>query len=414
MMRSMYAGVSGIRAHQTMMDVIGNNVSNVNTVGFKSSRAIFADTLSQLIRGASSGNGQATGGISPQQVGMGTGIAAIDVQFTQGGSQLTGIATDVSIQGDGMFAVRVGSEALFTRAGSFHFDQNGFLVDPTGAVVQGWLADNTGRIIRSGPAADIKIPIGQTIDPVQTTSVTIRGNLSTATPTGGPPLVTMIDVIDGQGQTNRIRFEFTRTATNSWTMEAFDPANASIGTSTLTFDPADGRLTAPTTMPNFTFTPVGAAPVTFAVDLGYGATSSSYLTQYGTASDVQAVSQDGTAAGILRSFAISAEGTISGVYSNGASKPIGQLAVATFANPKGLLRAGDNHFRSTNAAGQALVGAAGEGGRGEINAGTLEMSNVELAQEFTSLILAQRGFQANSRVITTSDEMIQDLVNIKR
>jgi flagellar hook protein FlgE len=409
----MFAGVSGIRAHQTMMDVIGNNVANVNTVGFKSSRVLFSDALSQLVRGASGGTGEATGGVNPQQVGLGTKVAGIEMLYTQGGSQLTGIATDVSIQGDGFFAVRTGTETLFTRAGSFSFDRDGALVDGSGAIVQGWLVTPTGTIDRNAPVGDIRVRIGQAIDPVATSSVTMRGNLSASTAVGDPAVTTAMDVVDGQGNSHRLTFSFTKTAANTWTMTALSPTSTTIGTATLTFDPATGLLTAPATPPSFTYTPAGASPVTFTVDLGTAA-ADSRLTQFGSGSDPQAVSQNGSTAGVLRSFAIGSDGTLSGVYSNGRSKPIAQLSVANFANPKGLIAAGDNHFRRSNATGEALMGTPGVGGRGELNAGTLEMSNVELAQEFTNLILAQRGFQASSRVITASDEMIQDLVNLRR
>jgi flagellar hook protein FlgE len=413
MMRSMFAGVSGIRAHQTMMDVIGNNVANVNTVGFKASRVLFSDALSQLVRGASGGTGEATGGVNPQQVGLGTKVAGIEMLFTQGGSQLTGNATDVSIQGDGFFAVRGGTETLYTRAGAFSFDHDGALVDGSGAIVQGWLTAPNGTIDRNAPVNDIRVRIGQAIDPSPTTSLSIRGNLSATTAVGDPPVTTALDVVDGQGNNHRLTFSFAKTAANTWTLTGLDPASAPIGTATLVFDPATGLMTSPTTPPSFTYTPAGASAVTFTVDLG-AATGDSRLTQFGSGSDPQAVSQNGSGAGVLRSFAIGSDGTLSGVYSNGRSKPIAQLSVANFANPKGLIAAGDSKFRRSNAAGEALMGSPGIGGRGELNAGTLEMSNVELAQEFTNLILAQRGFQASSRVITASDEMIQDLVNLRR
>jgi flagellar hook protein FlgE len=237
--------------------------------------------------------------------------------------------------------------------------------------------------------------------------------LSAAAVAGDPPVTTAMDVVDGQGNIHRLTFSFAKTAANTWTMSGLDPAAASIGSATLVFDPATGLMTSPATAPSFTYTPAGASPITFSVDLG-AATGESRLTQFGSNSDPQAVSQNGSTAGTLRSFAIGSDGTLSGVYSNGKSKPIAQLSVANFANPKGLIAAGDSKFRRSNATGEALMGTPGVGGRGELNAGTLEMSNVELAQEFTNLILAQRGFQASSRVITASDEMIQDLVNLRR
>ena len=412
MMRSMFAGVSGLRSHQTMMDVVGNNVANVNTIGFKSSRVIFADALSQLIRGASNGGGALGGGVNPQQIGLGVRISATDLQFTQGGTQLTGNATDVSLQGDGFFTVRQGTESLFTRAGAFHFDNQGYLVDPSGGVVQGWRAGTTGVIDRGAPIGDMQIPVGQKIEPVVTSAVNLRGNLDATAAVAGPKRTTMINIVDSQGIEHRMTTTFEKTAANTWRVEVLDPAGVSLGTTNLVFDPATGRLSTPTTPPQVTYNPAGGAPVTFALDFGLG--TGAQLTQFGSPTDAQAISQNGSVAGELRSFAIGADGSVSGVFSNGASKTLGQLAVAVFEDPKGLLAASDSRFRSSAASGVPLTGSAGEGGRGAIQAGTLEMSNVELSQEFTNLILAQRGFQANSRVITTSDEMIQDLVNLKR
>jgi flagellar hook protein FlgE len=411
MMRSMFAGVSGLRSHQTMMDVIGNNVANVNTVGFKSSRVLFADALSQLIRGASSGTGEAAGGVTPQQVGLGTSVQATERVFSQGGTQLTGNATDVSIQGDGFFSVRIDGEMLYTRAGGFHFDNQGNLVDPTGGVVQGWRAGADGVIDRSVPVSDLRIPLGQSVDPVATSEVAVRGNLD-ARATVGDTRSTIIEIIDNQGIKRSITVEFEKTAANEWegTVTGADGTVAP-ATFTAEFD-ASGTLIAPATAPSFTYTPTGGAAVAF--DLDFGTTSGARLTQYGANSDAQAVSQNGMSPGVLRSFAIGPDGTISGVYSNGTSQALGQLAIASFADPKGLIATGDNRYRPSTTSGGSIVGVAGEGGRGGINAGTLEMSNVELSQEFTNLILAQRGFQANSRVITTSDEMIQELVNLKR
>jgi flagellar hook protein FlgE len=414
MMRSMFAGVSGLRAHQTMMDVVGNNVSNINTVGFKSSRVLFTEALSQVLQGGTSGTGQATGGVSPRQIGLGVSVAGINPQYTEGSTQLTGNPTDVSIQGDGFFAVKLGGETLYTRAGAFHFDESGYLVDQGGAIVQGWMADNTGAVNTGTPVGNIRVPVGQTIDPVATTSVSLRGNLSSATAVGDPASSTAIDVVDAVGEEHRLSFSFAKTATNTWTLTGMDPDGNTIGTATLSFDPASGQLTSPTTPPTFNYTPPGAAPMTIEVDLGTAASGDSQTTQFGSASDIQAVSQDGSGAGSLRSFAIGADGTLSGVYSNGAQKSLGVVGLANFADPTGLIAAGAGHLRESSSSGAALVGLAGVGGRGSLEAGTLEMSNVELAQEFTNLILAQRGFQASSRIITTSDEMIQDLVNIKR
>ena len=413
MMRSMFAGVSGLRSHQIMMDVVGNNIANVNTVGFKASRVTFADALSQLVRGSSGGTGEATVGINPHQVGLGVRVASTDLVFTQGGSQLTGKSTDVSVQGEGFFVVRFGSEQLYTRAGAFSFDQNGNLTDPSGAAVQGWLASPDGTISSNAPVQDIKIPVGQTIAPTATTSVRIGGNVSAGAETTDDPVITAIDIVDNVGDTHRITYQLAKTGDNAWELDVIDPDGTSLGTTALTFDPDTGQLTAPTTPPSFSYTPSGGSAVDFTIDFGDPGAAGS-LTQFGGSSDAAALGQDGSTSGFLRAFAIGDDGVLSGVFSNGRSRPLARLAVASFNNPSGLLKSGDSRFRATTTSGAALVGESGSAGRGTISAGTLEMANVELAQEFTNLIIAQRGFQANSRIITSSDEMLQDLVNLKR
>ncbi len=410
----MFAGVSGLRSHQTMMDVVGNNIANVNTTGFRASRVQFTDTLSQLLRGASGGSGEATGGINPQQVGLGVQIAKTQLQMGQGGSQLTGQATDVAIQGAGFFGVRLDSQFLFTRAGSFTFDQQGLLTDPQGGVVQGWnLAPGADEINTNDPTGDIRVPVNETVAPQVTTEMQLGGNLSSTTEVGDPPVATAADIFDKIGQSHRVALVFEMTATNEWTMTVEGPDGTAIGTSSLTFDPATGDMLTPTTNPSFSFTPPGGSAFDFDVNFGASGAAAS-LTQYGGASETQVLEQDGSAAGNLRSFAISDDGVLTGVFSNGKTAKLAQLSLVTFANTAGLISAGNSRFRSTNASGQALIGAAGTSGRGLLASGQLEMSNVELAQEFTNLIIAQRGFQASSRIITTSDEMIQELVNLKR
>jgi flagellar hook protein FlgE len=412
----MFAGVSGLRSHQVMMDVVGNNIANVNTVGYKSSTVLFQDTLSQLVRGASGGTGEATAGVNPQQVGLGVRVGATDMVFSQGASQLTGRATDVAIQGDGFFVMRMGTETLYTRAGSFGFDQNGFLTDPSGAVVQGWMGTVDGTISTNSPVGDIRLPVGQVISPVATTKVTVGGNLSTTALPTDPAISTAIQVIDSLGTPQRITVNFLKTGDNAWEMEVFGPdGQTQIGSPIpLSFDPATGELSSPTTLPSFSFQPPGGAD-TLAFEIDFGAVGvPNSLTQFGGTSTAAAIGQDGTTTGYLRSFAISDDGVVSGVFSNGRSQPLARIAMGAFNNPGGLVKAGQSLYRASGASGQALVGTPGTAGRGSMAAGTLEMSNVDLAQEFTSLIIAQRGFQANSRIITASDEMLQDLVNLKR
>lgn len=409
MLRSMFSGVSGLRSHQTMVDVIGNNIANVNTFGFKSSTVMFQDLLSQVLTGAGVPTATA-GGTNPAQVGLGVKVAGVSTSFTQGASQLTGRSTDLSIQGDGFFIVRQGAETLYTRAGALSFDAMGRLVSPDGAVLQGWLADATGAINTNAAATDLSMPLGQSLAPQATASMEIGGNLDAATPLG-QSIVTAITVYDQLGTALSVSGRFTRTAANTWDVEVDTNGDSTYEpVSTITFDGTTGTLLSP----NPTFTMLSgnfAGPLT--MDFG-AAGSPNALVQFAGASSVAAVSQDGYPLGALQSFTIGQDGVVTGVFSNGRNRPLGQIAMAGFTNPMGLEKAGGSLFRPTVNSGLANIGVAGSGGRGTLLGSTLEMSNVDLAREFTNLIIAQRGFQANSRVITASDELLQDLVNLKR
>jgi len=423
MLRSMFSAVSGLRGHQSMLDVIGNNLANVNTVGYKGSSTIFQDLLSQQLRGAGAPTAL-NAGTNPSQVGIGVRLGAITQSFTQGAAQLTNRATDISIQGDGFFVTRSGGEFLYTRLGSFSFDQTGNLATPDGGVVQGWMAVN-GVINTNQGVTDIRLPLGQIIEPVETGSIKIGGNLPSDA-AAGTSITTSIDVYDTQGTAIPVTFTFTKSATaNEWTVSATAPNAGGVATAideydppvTLAFDPATGmptsalpaidRATLATSLGR-TFT-----AGTIAVD-GGTATDPDALRQFAGSNTLAAIDQDGRAMGFLRSFTIGGDGRITGVFSNGTTQALGQIALASFNNPTGLEKAGDSTYRATINSGLANIGISGEGGRGTMLGGTLEMSNVDVANEFTNLIVAQRGFQANSRVITSSDELLQDLVNMKR
>jgi flagellar hook protein FlgE len=413
MLRSMFAGVSGLRGHQVMMDVVGNNIANVNTAGFKGSNAVFQDLLSQVLSGGGA-PGQLRGGTNPAQVGLGSRLASIQTNFGQGALQVTGRSTDVAIQGDGFFMVNVGGQQLYTRAGNFDFDGNGNLVTPDGGRVQGWMANpQTGQINANGPTGPLTMPPGQLLAPVQTTGIGI-GNMLNAGAAIGATVSSSITAYDAQGIENDIRFTFEKTANNEWTIEAFDNSGTSLGTNVLEFDPSDGNIASQSQDP-WELTPgtgTWNAPIT--IDFGDPATDANALREFGGSSTAGALGQNGSEAGTLQSFNIADNGVITGVFSNGGSQTIGQLALANFNNPAGLEKAGGSNYRVTPNSGQPQVGAAGEGGRGGLAAGSLEMSNVDLAQEFTNLIIAQRGFQANSKMITASDEILQDLLSMKR
>jgi flagellar hook protein FlgE len=411
MLDSMFSAVSGLRAHQEMMDVIGDNISNVNTDGFKSSETVFASTLSQLIS-AGSGATTATRGTNPEQIGLGVRVAATEVNLTQGATESTGRPTDVLIQGNGYFAVNSGGQQMYTRAGSFTVDQKGNLVDPSGAVVQGWPADSTGKIVTGGSIGDLNLPVGTTSPPVATTKVTFGGNLSSDAAVGTVVTAPMT-VYDTLGSAQKINISMTKTAANTWSSTVTGPDGTAQAGPTLTFDPTTGALTGTPTN-SFTLSGTGgASSSTFSLDFGT-AGGANALTQFGSASTAAALSQDGQTSGTLQTYSIGADGTISGSFSNGDARLLGQLAVVTFTNPAGLLKQGDNHMSAGIASGTPVIGTPGAGSNGTLQSGALEMSNVDLAQEFTNMIIAQRGFEANSKVITTSDQMLQALVNLRQ
>lgn len=432
MMRSMFAGVSGLRNHQTRMDVIGNNIANVNTVGYKRGKVIFQDMLSQSIRGASSPQG-GRGGTNPQQVGLGVTINTIDTIHTQGSSESTGKATDMMVDGDGMFIVADGSNKFYTRAGNFDFDSSGTLINANGLKVQGWNANDTGAIDTTQPAGEIAITKGVAISQ-PTSTVQFSGNLdaNTVLYAAGSPVVGEValsaNVYDSLGNSHTVYIYLQNNADNTWTISdtSGDPANPAnpawvqlnIG-GDVEFNPDGTFLTDPvvtvTGQPvdpdaqefdDTTPLPAGNLP---AVSFDF-----SKLTQLAGNTNVQMSYQDGAAAGVLTGFAVDKTGVITGQFSNGMSKQLAQVAMANFSNPGGLSKTGGNVYAETNNSGAAQIGTAGTGGRGEITPGSLEMSNVDLSQEFTDMIITQRGFQANSRIITTSDEMLQELVNLKR
>ena len=392
MLRSLFAGITGLRAHQTMLEVAGNNIANVNTTGFKASQTVFQDTLSQLLAGAGAPQG-ANGGTNPAQVGLGVKTAAIETNFAQGSAQNTGRSTDLMIDGDGFFVVHDNGQTLYTRAGSFSFDTNGRLVTPEGAVVQGWSANN-GVINTNAMPGDIRLPIGTQLQPQATKNVTVGGNLP-GDQTGGTPVVTTIDVYDAQGNKSTLTASFTKTSATSWDVTVSD------GTST----------SAPQAV---NFKADGSNPTPAAVSFNGMTIDLSGITNFAGDKTVSATSQDGSGMGSLQSFSMSPDGTLVGVFSNGLKQPLGQIALANFNNPPGLEKVGDSLYRTTANSGTAQLGVAGTGGFGQLDSGMLEMSNVDLAQEFTNLIIAQRGFQANSRVITTSDQILQELVNLKQ
>ena len=408
MLRSLFSAVSGLRSHQTMMDVIGNNIANINTAGFKSSQVVFEDTLSQALKSAGSPQG-VSGGTNPAQVGLGVKVGAVTTNFSQGATQMTGRSTDITLQGDGFFVVKQDGQTLYSRAGAFSFDALGNLVNPDGAIVQGWQADASGNINTNASISGLKLPIGQAKAPTQTGSVNVGGNLPSDAK-AGDKLVSSIDIFDAQGKAIPATFTYTKgAAANQWTLTVTVPNPAggtplTVGSQALTWDPVAKNFGATTTA---TLAKGGFTGYQFDTDVTVNlGTATNPLTQYASANTVSAL-------GSLQTFTLSPDGTLLGIFSNGQKQALGKVAVANFNNPPGLEKVGGSLYRDTSNSGTPAVGTAGSGGRGTLASGALEMSNVDLAQEFTNLVVAQRGFQANSRVVSASDEILQDLVNMK-
>ena len=463
MMRSLYSGVSSLKAHQLKMDVIGNNIANVNTVGFKASSVSFAETYSQTLSGASSSTAN-RGGTNAMQVGLGATVAAISVNHTKGSVQRTDIATDLMIDGDGLFMVTDDANAqnvYYTRAGNFQVDELGFLTTTDGLKVL------------DGNNKPIQINMSDTKVATATQQLTVNGNLNF----NDTDYTTTVDVYDSLGDVHTINMNFvgaplaTSTeidlAATAGVDELLDPLNAdgtlprnySYREITITdpetgvqmvpdptavapddhmfamfnengevvdivtlADPADGDSAPVSTAGTLTMNVRGASDIILAVDrkmffANGDATSNDatrIFTQYSQESDAKGVQLEGNSAGTISSFNVSSKGEVIGIYTNGEQEILQTIGLASFDNPSGLLKLGANLFQETPNSGTAKYGTAATGSFGKITPGALEMSNVDLSEQFTSMITTQRGFQANSRVITTSDEILQELVNLKR
>ena len=413
--RSLFAGVSGLRNHQIRMDVIGNNIANVNTTGYKASRVTFEEAFAQLVQGASRPPGNSSnvsGGVNPVQVGLGMNIGSIDLLFTQGNLESTGVDTDMAIQGDSFFTVSDGIQRFYTRSGNFQLDANGRMVASTnGFIVQGKLATDG---ILTDQIQDIRLPFGQKAPAKASQNVSLAGNLDAGEAVNATRDTT-ITVFDAMGAKEEMTITFTKASSTTWgySIAVSDGTVVSGGTGTLTFD-NQGRLTTPVPSTPFVFTPAsGAANLSLAIDFG-SANSITGLSQFEAPSTAVLKEQDGFTMGDLERFSVDNTGTITGAFTNGVTLTLAQISLTDFNNPAGLIRTGDNMYTVSANSGAPIMGFAGEGSQSTITSGALEMSNVDLAQEFTSMIIAQRGFQSNARVITTADEMLQEVVQLKR
>ena len=463
MMRSLYSGVSGLQNHQTRMDVIGNNISNVNTTGFKRGRVNFQDMISQQVAGAAKPT-EELGGVNPKDVGLGMTISTIEQVFTQGNLQSTGVGTDVAIQGNGFFVVKNGEESFYTRNGVFGLDRDGTLVNPAnGMRVQGWMAKelNGEQIVQTAATpTDLVIPVGSKDPAKATENVLFACNLDKNTPeiqegAGANDVAkgtweTSQKIYDSFGNAHQLTVSFRKVpgVANSWQATVnvdadnadFTQTRVGLGTTDgvqntfiVNFDnygqlssvtDSAGNITNPdgeiilTT--SFTVPEANADEngnpyrQTFNINLGTIGSMKNTVTQSASRSTTKAYSQDGYTLGYLDNFKIDSSGTITGVYSNGTNRVIGQLALATFANDRGLEKAGDNTYVETNNSGQANIGESGVAGKGSLLAGALEMSNVDLSEQMTDMIVTQRGFQANSKTIQTADTLLETVLSLKR
>ncbi|MGW8425575.1 flagellar hook protein FlgE [Peribacillus simplex] len=421
MLRSMYSGISGLKNLQTKLDVIGNNVANVNTYGFKKSRVTFSDAMNQTVSGASAATAN-KGGTNSKQIGLGSTIATIDTIHTQSSLQTTGRDLDLGISGDGYFVVKQGNSLSYTRAGNFYLDDNGTLVNANGLKVQAYKVDENGK--RSKTIGDVAVNVNAILPAIATTKISVSGNLA-ANAIDGTVFSQQMKVVDENGKEQTANIYFQKNGDDKW--ELFDEEPAALGDTSTTkpkpftsvnFDANGQIVAADKTQSGQTInissgkeddsdTAVDESVQKVNLDFDF-----SNLTQV-KGSTTALVNPDGNKEGKLESFNIGASGEINGVYSNGLITTLGQLAVAKFSNASGLTKTGGNTFQESINSGTANINIAGEG-RGVIASGSLEMSNVDLSEEFTEMIVAQRGFQSNSRIITTSDEILQELVNLKR
>ena len=463
MMRSLYSGVSGLQNHQTRMDVIGNNISNVNTNGFKRGRVNFQDMISQQMSGAAKPTDE-LGGVNPKEVGLGMTIASIDNVFTQGNLQSTGVSTDLAIQGNGFFLLKSGEESFYTRNGAFGLDRDGTLVNPAnGMRVQGWMAEEVnGQMLVSTAASpeDLIIPVGSKDPAKETTNVNFACNLNKNTPeimegasaddiykgTWG----TEQKIYDSFGNEHILSVSFRRVPGNPNQWEAtvqIDPDNAdytqtrvglgttdgmgntflvnfdnygalaSISDSAGNLSNTEGQIVIQTSFAVAESNPDAEGNPyrqTLNINLGTIGSFKDTITQSASKSTTKAFYQDGYTMGYLDNFKIDSSGIITGVYSNGTNRTIGQIALASFANDRGLEKAGDNTYVESNNSGMARIGESGVAGKGTLMAGALEMSNVDLSEQMTDMIVTQRGFQSNAKTIQTADTLLETVLSLKR
>jgi flagellar hook protein FlgE len=427
LLTSLSSGTSGLSSASSELSVISDNLANSNTVGFKASRAAFEDALAQSVVGG------------PGTIGLGSHLQAVQRLETQGALSNTGNATDLALEGPGFFLVRgtVGGRTAnyYTRAGQFTVDKDGYLSNLDGLRVQGFGADAAGTVTSS--FGDLRVG-NATSQPRATNTITLRTNLQADAATTGPFVAananatsnfsSSVTVFDSLGSAHQVQVFFTKTGAGAWQYNAVTDAGGltggTPGTPTvvaqgaLAFD-ASGKLTSVTPAAGFSFDPAGAAqgqPLTFQLGdpTAAGGTGLAGITQFAAPSSTSFIGQDGWSAGELAQVQIDKTGVIQGVFTNGQSRSIGQVGIASFSAPDQLERMGANVYAQTRESGDPAIGGAATGGRGTIASGALEGSNVDIAEQFVRMIAAQRAFEANSKTITTADQLLSELIQMKR
>jgi flagellar hook protein FlgE len=424
LLTALSSGTTGLEASSLELSIVGDNIANSNTIGFKSGRAAFEDALTQSVIG---GTGE---------IGLGARLKSVQKILTQGALTSTGIATDLALQGNGFFVVKGDyngqSANFYSRAGQFTVDDDGYMVTLGGLRVQGFPADSTG--VLSGLPGDLLVG-NASAQPNPTSQIEFKANLKAddaiktfdpLDPVNTSNFNTTVSVYDTLGAAHQTQVFFTKTGAGAWTWNAMvDGGELTGGTAgtlttvasgTLTFD-TQGRLQAQTQASNFL--PVGAVnpqvlDFNFGDDIASGGTGLLGVSQFAASSSATFIGQDGFGSGQLASIRIDPQGGISGIFTNGQTRTLGQVAVASFSAPDQLERVGGNLLQQTQSSGQPVVGAPGTGGRASIISGSLEQSNVDLAQQFVRMIAAQRSFQANSKTITTADQLLTELINLRR
>jgi flagellar hook protein FlgE len=423
LLTSLSAGTTGLASASAELSVVSDNLANTNTVGFKAGRAAFEDVLAQSVVGGAG------------DVGLGSRLSGVQKIITQGALANTGLSTDLALEGAGYFVLRGSALGRFgqyySRAGQFTMDRNGYLVNLDGLRVQGYGADPTGAM--TSAFGDLQVGTGSS-QPRATATITLRTNLAAdatvpaawdaATPATTSNFSTSVTIYDSLGSSHEVQIYFRKSGAGQWEWHGMSDGGGisggaagipvEVASGTLSFD-SQGRLTAETQTSSFDPLGANAQPLRFDFGSTYPAGSGvDGATQFTNPSATGFVNQDGWSAGDLSSIMIERDGRVTGLFTNGQTRTIAQVAVANFSAPDQLERMGSTLLAQTQRSGEPAVGAAGEGGRGTIASGALEQSNVDIAEQFVRMIAAQRAFEANSKTITTADQLLSELIAMKR